>query len=48
MTRPAHNMWTVETTESDVAELVSASTSGKSVKVNEGYYRLPFKITITR
>lgn len=48
VTRPATNTWTIEATESDVAELVSATTSGKSVKVNEGYYAMPFTITVVR
>ena len=48
VTRSAENIWTVEATTADVAELVSATTSGKSVKVNEGYYRMPFKVTVTR
>ena len=47
VTRPAQNTWTIEAMESDTAGLLSATTSGKSVKVNEGFYTLPFKITIT-
>ena len=48
VTRPAQNTWTIESMESDVAGLLSATTSGRSVKVNEGFYTLPFRITIAR
>lgn len=48
VTRPAQNTWTIEATANDVAVLESANTSGKAVKVNEGYYRMPFKITVVR
>lgn len=43
----ASTRWILEATDADVAELVSANTSGKTVKVNEGYYSMPFRITIT-
>jgi hypothetical protein len=46
--RVAQNLWTIEAQATDVAGLTSATTSGKAVKVNEGYYRMPFKITVTR
>jgi hypothetical protein len=49
VTRTATNQWVVEATAGQVAQLVSATTTnGKSVKVNEGYYSMPFMITITR
>lgn len=49
VTRPAVNTWTIEASATDVAQLVSATTtSGKAVKVNEGYYRMPFKVTVTK
>lgn len=48
VTRLDANTWVVEATLSDVAELVSTTTSGKSVTVNEGYYAMPFKITVTK
>jgi hypothetical protein len=48
VTRPSINTWTIEASASDVAGLSSATTSGKAVKVNEGYYRMPFKITVTK
>ncbi len=48
VTRTAENVWVIEANATHVAGLVSANTSGKIVKVNEGYYSMPFKITITR
>ena len=48
VTRTATNTWVVEASVSDVAELVSTTTSGRSVTVNEGYYSMPFKITVVR
>jgi hypothetical protein len=48
VTRTATNTWVVEASASDVAELVSTTTSGRSVTVNEGYYAMPFKITVVR
>jgi hypothetical protein len=49
VTRPAENVWTVEAGGADVAQLVSATTAnGKTVTVNEGYYVMPFRITIVR
>ena len=46
VTRTATNTWIVEASASDVAELVSTTTSGRPVTVNEGYYAMPFKITV--
>lgn len=48
VTRTATNTWVVEASASDVAELVSTTTSGRAVTVNEGYYTMPFKITVVR
>lgn len=48
VTRTATNSWTVEASASDVAELVSTTTSGRQIAVNEGYYSMPFKITVVR
>ena len=48
VTRVGSNTWTIEATTADVATLESATTAGKTVKVHEGFYRLPFKITVTR
>ena len=48
VTRTATNTWIVEASDSDIAELVSTTTSGRSVTVNEGYYAMPFKITVVR
>lgn len=48
VTRPGLNTWTIEATAADVAQLESAPMSGKNVKVNEGFYRMPFKITVTK
>ena len=48
VTRPESNKWIVEAIESDIAGLVSANNSGKIVKINEGNYTMPFKITVTK
>ena len=48
VTRPASNKWIVEAIESDIAGLVSANNSGKIVKINEGYYTMPFRLTVTK
>lgn len=48
VTRTGVNTWTVEATAADTVALESVTTSGKSVKIHEGTYRMPFKITITR
>ena len=50
VTRLGQGTWTIESNASDISQLVSEATSskGKSVKVNEGYYTMPFKITITQ
>ena len=48
VTRTATDTWVVEVGASDIAELVSTTTSGRSVTVNEGYYSMPFKITVVR
>ncbi len=49
VTRTATNQWVIEAGDSDIAELVSVpTTNGKVVKVNEGYYTMPFRITVTK
>jgi hypothetical protein len=49
VTRLAQGTWIIESSQSDISQLVSETTSkGKTVKVNEGYYTMPFKITITQ
>jgi hypothetical protein len=48
VTRTGINTWTIEAAATDTAGLTSATTSGKAVKVNEGYYRMPVKITVTK
>jgi hypothetical protein len=49
VTRVAQGIWTIESGPSDISQLVSEATSkGKTVKVNEGLYTLPFKITVTK
>ena len=48
VTRTAVTQWIISATESDIAQLVSVNTSsGKSVTLNEGYYTMPFSITVT-
>lgn len=46
VTRTATDAWVVEAGASDVAELVSVNTTGKAVTLNEGYYAMPFKMTV--
>jgi hypothetical protein len=49
VTRLGQGTWAIESSASDVSQLVSETTSkGKSVTLNEGYYTMPFKITITQ
>jgi len=48
VTRTAENVWIIEANATHIAGLVSANTSGKIVKVNEGYFSMPFRITVTR
>jgi hypothetical protein len=48
VTRTAIDTWVVEAGESDVAQLVSTTTSGKAVTINEGYYAMPFRLTVTK
>ena len=48
VTRPTVNTWTIEAGPDEIGGLTSATTSGKSVKLNEGYFRMPFKITFTK
>ena len=48
VTRTGTAVWVVEAHASDVAELVSVPVSGKQTVVNEGFYSMPFRITVTR
>jgi hypothetical protein len=48
VTRTAIDTWDVEAVATDVALLLSTTTAGKTVEVNEGYYAMPFKLTVTR
>lgn len=48
VTRTAANTWVVEAHAADVAQLVSEPTSGKQTVVNEGFYSMPFRITVTK
>ena len=48
VTRSAENVWVIEANSTHVAGPVSANTSGKLVKVNEGYFTMPFRITVTK
>ena len=48
VTRTGTNTWVVEARPTDVAELVSATTSGKQTLVNEGFYSMPFQMTVSR
>ena len=48
VTRTSATSWTIEASADDAGGLTSATTSGKAVKVNEGYYRLPYRIVVTQ
>jgi hypothetical protein len=48
VTRVDVNSWIVEAGASDVAELVATTTSGRSITTSEGYYSMPFRITVIR
>jgi len=48
VTRVDTNTWIVEATDADVAELVSTPTSGRAVTISEGFYTMPFRITVVR
>lgn len=48
VTRTDTNVWVVEAGVDDVAELVSETTSRKVVRVSEGFYSMPFRITVVR
>jgi len=48
VTRSGTGSWVVEARASDVAELVSVPVSGKQTVVNEGFYSMPFRVTVTR
>jgi len=48
VTRTATNVWIVEARPSDVAELVSVPVSGRQTLVTEGFYSMPFRLTITK
>lgn len=49
VTRISENTWVVEASVSDVAELVASNTNrGKRIVTHEGFYTMPFKITVTR
>jgi len=48
VTRIATNTWVVEADASDTAELVAVSRTGKNVTTHEGFYKMPFKITVVR
>lgn len=48
VTRVSENVWVVEATAADVAELVVTPTRGRSTTTSEGFYSMPFRITVTR
>ncbi len=49
VTRTSENTWEVEASVNDVAELVAINSGkGKQVMTHEGFYTMPFKITVTR
>lgn len=48
VTRTGEHTWQVEASVDDIAELVAVPTKGKAVMTHEGFYTMPFKITVTR
>jgi hypothetical protein len=48
VSRTADNVWVVEALPGHVAELVSVPTSGKQVMTHEGFYSMPFRMTVVR
>lgn len=49
ITRLGVDSWVVEALPSHLAGLTSATTSnGRAVKVNEGYFRMPFRIAVSQ
>lgn len=48
VTRTGTNAWIVEAGADDVAELVSETTVRKAVRVSEGFYSMPFRLTVVR
>ena len=50
VTRESESQWTIEASESDIAQLVSPPESSKgkpSGLTDEGFYHMPFRITFT-
>jgi len=48
VTRIDENTWEVEATAADRARLVSLTTKGRQVSLDEGLYIMPFKMRVTR
>ncbi|MDQ3069007.1 MAG: hypothetical protein M3R55_04685 [Acidobacteriota bacterium] len=49
VSRTAENTWVIEASGDDVAELVAVPTGkGKMIMTHEGFYTMPFRITVTR
>lgn len=48
VTRTSVNTWVVEAEASDLAELVSIPTTGRQLMVSDGYYAMPFRMTVVR
>ena len=49
VTRTSENTWEVEAGVNDIAELVAINSGkGKQAMTHEGFYTMPFKITVTR
>ena len=48
ITRTATNSWTVEASGTDVARLVSTTTSGKAITTDEGLYYMPFQMNVVQ
>lgn len=48
VTRTSENTWDIEASVDDIAELVAVPTKGKATMTHEGFYTMPFKLTVTR
>jgi hypothetical protein len=50
VTRTVQAAWTIEVNASTgaMAELIASTTSGRSVTYSEGFYQMPFSVSLTQ
>jgi hypothetical protein len=48
ITRLSEDTWEIEARLTDIAQLLSYSGKGKLVLTNEGYFNMPFKVTVKK